>query len=322
MIISKTVNIRISTSNKDHFEKLGYKVKLNEYIEVNVCHLKPNSKVIIDVECDVCHRKTQIRYDVYMRKSIFSCSYKCAAKLYFAKSQETFIAQLNEVYKNNLDFSKSVYVNNHTCVIVECEKHGEFKMLPKDLIDGRGCIKCNKEKRIEKRYKKFVSEAKILHNNKYTYPNYSDSNYIDSSTKLVISCPIHGDFKQTSSHHLLLCGCQKCSNTSKRLKRLKRLSDDKFDGNQVFPSYNKKGCDIFDEISKNENIHIQHAMNEGEYHIEELGYWIDGYDAINNVVYEYDEKHHFIKGELRQKDLDRQKEIENFLNCKFIRIKD
>ena len=107
-----------------------------------------------------------------------------------------------------------------------------------------------------------------------------------------------------------------------RIKRLKKISDDKFNGNQIIPSYNSKACELFDNISKKENIHIQHAMNGGEYYIKELGYWLDGYDQINNVVYEYDEKHHFLKGKLREKDIERQKDIENFLGCNFIRIKD
>ena len=322
MIISETVKIRISTSNKEHFKKLEYKVKLNDYTEVKVDHLKPNSKVLIDAECDVCHSKKQIRYDVYMRKSLFSCSYKCAGKIYFAKSQQTFITQLNNIYENTLDFSKSDYINNHTCVTVECKKHGYFKMLPNDLIKGRGCTKCNKEKLTEKRYKLFVSAAKLLHNNKYTYPDYSDSNFINSSTKITIYCPIHGNFKQTSTHHLLSCDCQKCSNIRKRLKRIEHISRNKFEGNQVFPSYNKKACELFDEISEKNNIHIQHAMNGGEYYIKELGYWLDGYDELNNIVYEFDEKYHFIKGQLKEKDIIRQKEIEEFLKCKFVRIKD
>jgi len=69
--------------------------------------------------------------------------------------------------------------------------------------------------------------------------------------------------------------------------------------------------------------HIQHAENGGEYHIKELGYWVDGYDKENNIIYEYDEKHHFnYDGTLRYKDIQRQKEIEeHFPECKFIRIK-
>jgi len=322
MIISETVKIRISTSNKEHFEKLGYDVNLNEYCEVNVRDLKKYSKVLIEAECDVCHSKKTVKYEVYMRKSLFCCSYKCAGKLYFSKSQEKFIEQLNTIYDDSLNFSESKYINNNTCVTVECKKHGKFKMRPQDLIYGRGCTECNKEKLIEKRYELFVSAAKILHNNKYTYPKYSDSNYINSFTKITICCPIHGNFKQSACHHLLPCDCQKCANTRKRLKRIELISQNKFDGNQVFPSYNKKACEIFDEISKKENIHIQHAMNGGEYYIKELGFWLDGYDSINNVVYEYDEKYHFSNGELRDKDINRQIDVEIFLGCKFIRIKD
>jgi len=63
-------------------------------------------------------------------------------------------------------------------------------------------------------------------------------------------------------------------------------------------------------------------MNGGEYHIKELGYWLDGYDKENNTVYEFDEKYHFDKnGNLSEYDLIRQQEIEHFLKCKFIRIK-
>lgn len=51
-------------------------------------------------------------------------------------------------------------------------------------------------------------------------------------------------------------------------------------------------------------------------------YFVDYYIPELNVVIEYDEKHHYPKGELRQKDVKRQKEIERRLRCKFVRIKD
>lgn len=56
--------------------------------------------------------------------------------------------------------------------------------------------------------------------------------------------------------------------------------------------------------------------------IAELGYWVDAYDKEKNVVLEVDERHHYnIDGSLREKDVIRQKEIEEFLSCKFIRIR-
>ena len=53
-----------------------------------------------------------------------------------------------------------------------------------------------------------------------------------------------------------------------------------------------------------------------------MGYWVDGYDKENNIILEIDESHHFdIYGNLIEKGIIRQKEIENFLSCKFIRLK-
>jgi len=88
------------------------------------------------------------------------------------------------------------------------------------------------------------------------------------------------------------------------------------------PSYNKKGCEYFNKLMEETGIKIQHAENGGEFFIKGLGYWVDGYDKENNTVYEWDEKHHYINGELRERDILRQNAIENFLNCKFIRIRE
>jgi len=53
------------------------------------------------------------------------------------------------------------------------------------------------------------------------------------------------------------------------------------------------------------------------------GYFVDGYDKENNIVYEIDEKNHFgIDEELNDRDKNRQKIITERLGCKFIRIKD
>ena len=46
-------------------------------------------------------------------------------------------------------------------------------------------------------------------------------------------------------------------------------------------------------------------------------YFVDGYDRINNVVYEVDEYHHKFREEY---DKMREQKIKNILNCNFIRI--
>ena len=55
-----------------------------------------------------------------------------------------------------------------------------------------------------------------------------------------------------------------------------------------------------------------------------IGYSVDGYIPELNLVVEIDEQYHHdnITGDLRPKDIKRQQEIENELNCKFLRIRD
>ena len=53
----------------------------------------------------------------------------------------------------------------------------------------------------------FIQRASTIHNNKYLYDKV---NYVNTSTKVTITCPIHGDFKQTPNNHLQGQGCQKC----------------------------------------------------------------------------------------------------------------
>jgi len=90
----------------------------------------------------------------------------------------------------------------------------------------------------------------------------------------------------------------------------------------MVPGYNPNGCEIFNKLMEQTNTFIQHAENGGEFFIKELGYWVDGYDQINNIIYEFDEKRHFNPdGSLKDKDIQRENEIKNFLKCNFVRIK-
>lgn len=73
---------------------------------------------------------------------------------------------------------------------------------------------------------------------------------------------------------------------------------------------------ILDEMEKNIGYKILRQYNI-------IGYILDGYCKENNTVYEVDEDFHFDpEGNLSKKDLKRQKDIEEELNCKFVRIRD
>lgn len=50
-----------------------------------------------------------------------------------------------------------------------------------------------------------------------------------------------------------------------------------------------------------------------------MGYWVDYYEPNLNIVIEWDEKHHYINEELKNKDINRMNEIKEYLKCKFYR---
>lgn len=102
-----------------------------------------------------------------------------------------------------------------------------------------------------------------------------------------------------------------------RLATLNRIKKTITNGGQLYPAYNTSSIPIIEGYGKKNGYNFQHAENGGEYHIEELGYWVDGYDIENNVVLEFDEAHH-----TRQQDKDnkRQNEIIKHIKCNFIRI--
>ena len=86
----------------------------------------------------------------------------------------------------------------------------------------------------------FITRATQVHNNKY---NYDKSIYIGYDNKLIITCPIHGDFEQRAGAHLSGRGCPKCfyelSSKTQRLskqefiERADKVHNGKYDYSKV-----------------------------------------------------------------------------------------
>jgi hypothetical protein len=104
--------------------------------------------------------------------------------------------------------------------------------------------------------------------------------------------------------------------------RLFRINDIISKNGIMFPNFNINACKLIYEYGIKNGYNFKTALSGSEYHIKELGYWVDGYDEEQNVVIEFDENHHFDKnGNLSKKDMIRQIEICSLLKCKFIRLK-
>lgn len=138
-----------------------------------------------------------------------------------ASKTELYIEKSKKQHNNKYDYSLLKEIKKRDCrVNIICPIHGIFNISLHKHICGDGCKKCGNEiarlKRIHKAKEKFIKQSSELHNHKY---NYSKTNYISAKEKLIITCPIHGDFEQTPNTHLNSCGCKKCANdkTKERL---------------------------------------------------------------------------------------------------------
>lgn len=110
---------------------------------------------------------------------------------------------------------------------IECKKHGIFwQSISNHVNKGSRCPKCVIEEYVNPSkysFEEVVKRTNEIHNNKYTY--HKDA-YIDTMKITLITCPIHGDFKQTMHNHLGGQGCPKCGHINGGKKN--RLSQEEF----------------------------------------------------------------------------------------------
>ena len=112
-------------------------------------------------------------------------------------TSELFAKIAGEKHTGFYDYSKTIYVNNRTPIIITCPKHGDFVQLPKTHLRGSGCKKCGIRK-LNLTTDEFINRALSVHGSVYIYDNV---NYIDSITPVSITCKKHGIFKQEPRYH-------------------------------------------------------------------------------------------------------------------------
>lgn len=148
--------------------------------------------------------------------STYGCKY-CAGNVKF--TVEIFIERARSKHGNFYDYSKVVYVNNHTKIIIGCPKHGDFEQVPDSHLSGYGCPHCGHDKTAAANFKgtdKFILESNLLYKNFFDYTLVI---YVSARDKVIIICPNHGEFKQSPDSHLHGHGCPRCF--------FDQLSDDK-----------------------------------------------------------------------------------------------
>lgn len=86
---------------------------------------------------------------------------------------------------------------------------------------------------------------------------------------------------------------------------------------------NKNGCKFFKELNnklKWNGIYFDNSPTKMEHKV--LGYLLDYYEPTLNIIVEWDEERHYKSSVQREKDIIRQKNLINHLNCQFYRIRE
>jgi hypothetical protein len=147
---------------------------------------------------------------------------------------EEFIEKSKLIWGNRFDYSLVEYINNNTKVKIICPINGVFEQQPKRHLEGRE----SKNKRLENK-QNFIERANKKFNFKF---DYSLVEYKNNDDKVIIICPIHGQFEQCTDDHLnSKYACNDCkkdvSITNKVVKEKvikKKLDKIKIDRKELF----------------------------------------------------------------------------------------
>ena len=152
---------------------------------------------------------------------------------------EEVIEKFKEIHKDKYRYEHFVYNGSHTKSIVTCTVHGDFFVTPNKHLLGRGCPECANKKRrqsLSLTDSVYIERCRLIHKGKYHY----DKTHLCGGlhNKVIITCPIHGDFKQEANEHLRGHGCPKCGGTKKLttdecIKKFKILHGEQYIYNKV-----------------------------------------------------------------------------------------
>ena len=145
------------------------------------------------------------------------CGDERGSKVLRDKHKAMFVSRAVEVHGNSYDYSKTVYKDARSKLTILCPHHGSFSQQASSHLQGVGCPRCGLIKRglarRQEAAKEFIAKAKKVHGRKY---RYGKTEYVRASAKVVVTCPKHGDFRQSANGHLNGYGCRRCQGDTLR----------------------------------------------------------------------------------------------------------
>jgi hypothetical protein len=197
--------------NTDYFIERAHSVHNFAFNYAKSIYINSNTKITIT--CNSCLKNFSQTPHNHLQSH--GCPY-CAPKnrlQNLPKTSEQFIKEAKFKFPQ-YNFDNTIYINNKKKIYVFCPEinHGDFMISPIDLLRGAKCQKCaqlKKNKKLSKSQENFIKDAILIH--PIENFSYEKVNYVNSKTKITITCPYHGDFSQTPRDHLTGCGCPVCN---------------------------------------------------------------------------------------------------------------
>lgn len=169
------------------------------------------------------------------------------------KPWELLCEEMNNVHKNKYQYDNTLYVNSHSTINITCPIHGVFPMRVYAHLQGQECPFCVHQS-FKDTLENFIEKARKVHGDKY---DYSKVEYKGKDVKVIIICPIHGEFLQTPHNHINGQGCPKC-NSSKLEKNVRQfLEANKIDYVYQYRDRKKLGLQTLDFYLTKLNIGLE-----------------------------------------------------------------
>jgi very-short-patch-repair endonuclease len=163
-------------------------------------------------------KKIKVIYDGVIFEQTASTHLRCAPELNMNK--DWFIKRAQDKWgKDKYDYSLVEYKHCKSKVKIIYTKTGEiFEQTPEGHLSS---APENIKLAVRKTTEQFIRESNEVHDFKFSYEK---TKYIKNQIKVIITCPIHGEFNQTPLSHLQGNGCPNC-NESKGERSIAKYLD-------------------------------------------------------------------------------------------------
>lgn len=272
MKLNDDSTINLNFKEKEKIKKRQEKKTLNFILESKKIHgdkyiydksKYTDSKTFITIICPSHELEYEFYQLPYNHKTGQGCP-KCfheKHKIYMKSNTADFIEKAKKIHGDAFDYTETKYNGRANKIKIICTKHREENIniiADKHLKGNSGCKKCSVEKlRATRGYttEEIKEKAKQIHGDKY---DYTDSEYVNNKTKIIIKCSLHGSYKQLFQSHINGTGCPKCgmvkignikrSNKEEFVERSNKIHNNLYDYSLVEYTSDKKHVEIICKI--------------------------------------------------------------------------